>query len=97
MRNDNEKLIAKLVDLGILTKETDKTSSDTDITYKDELGNTYRVSADKVNDSDLPLTILVEQLAALKSIKSMMTFFTFLTAAGIIAFIFWSLTSGFFW
>ena len=97
MRNDNERLIAKLVDLGILTKEIDKTSSDTDITYKDELGNTYRVSADKVNDSDLPLTILVEQLAALKSIKSMMTFFTFLTVAGIIAFIFWSLTSGFFW
>lgn len=96
MRVDNEKLIEKLVQLKIFKTETDKTASDTDITYTDELGNTYRVAYDKINDSDLPLTILVEQLDALKSIKSMMAFFTFLTGAGIIAFLFWGLTGGFF-
>ena len=96
MRTDNNKLIEKLVQLKILKTETSKTSSDTDVTYTDELGNTYRVAFDKINDSDLPLTILVEQLDALKSIKSMMAFFTFLTITCIIAFLVWGLTGGFF-
>jgi len=96
MRADNKKLIEKLVQLKIFKTETDKTASDTDITYTDELGNTYRVSSDKINDNDLPLYILVEQLDTLKSIKSMMSFYTFLTVAGIIVFLFWGLTGGFF-
>lgn len=72
-------LIKKLARLGVLDTETIKYKKDTDITIENTNGEVVRVLTDNVTDEELPLMIATEQLATLKSIRSMVKFFTIFT------------------
>lgn len=75
----NISLIKKLARLGILETETIKYKKDTDITIENTNGEEVRVLTDNVSDEELPLMIITAQLATLKSIRSMVKFFTIFT------------------
>lgn len=89
MRTTNISLIKKLANLKILEKKeltNDYQPTEDDIIIADATtGTKYKIVTDTVSDEDLPLVIMTEQLATMKSIKNMVLFFVILAVIGIIA------------